>query len=204
VTVAHAAVIFGPASCAEAFKILMPLVPGVMADFENGITEFNAVPGVHLLTFFNTAQCCDVELPSQARDAERLWLHRFGPHEQSLTERERYLIAFAAIATDQTELVPSLVGGGALPTTLTSGQTFDFNVQGFIRYLATARRNNAAYHDIAPAWLNFVDRFPHKRAARTLDWPHLVYAARVVATFNPDIPIGTVAQSLHQLVLEKR
>lgn len=199
-TLAQAAVVFGPAACHGPLATLIPLLPMVLHDFDGGITATNRVPAQHLLAFFNTAQCCGVDVPTAATVAERSWPERLVPFARLMSEGERQTAAFAAIVAGQSHLVPTMIGGGELEVRFTPGVTFDFDVQGFIRYLAVACRERTDFTDVEPAWRNFVERFPHKRAAGTLDWADLLYAARIVDGLRPEPSVGTIADALYRLV----
>ena len=199
-TLAQAAVVLGPSACMEAFDTLLPLLPRVLADFSAGITAVNRVPAQYLLSFCNTAVCCGVSLPSVAALLEREWLPQLASHADVMAEPERSTLALAAIAAGRPGLVSPFIGGGSLSTHLTPGETFNFNVQGFIRYLASAVQQGTPLSAIEPAWETFIDTFPYKLAASTLDWSHLLYAGRVVATSFEGRAVGTVAESLHRRV----
>ena len=60
------------------------------------------------------------------------------------------------------------------------GRTFGFDHPGFIDYLGAACAVGAGFVDLAPAWHDFLVHFPHKLAARTIEWTDLLLAARVV------------------------
>jgi hypothetical protein len=198
-TVAQTAVVLGPRACRVAIETLMPLIPRVMTDFRDGITNANRVPAQQLLSLFNTAQCCDVAVSSDVTAAEGAWPVGIATHLKFMSDNERTTLAFSALAVGRADLVPSVIAGGDISAAVTPGETFGFNVQGFIRYLAAARQHGASYEAVEPAWLDFVARFPYKLAAGTLDWPDLLYAGRIVLTEIRGDNIGTVANSVRML-----
>lgn len=199
-SLAHAAVVLGAEACRPGIEILLPLLPVALRDFENGIDNTNRGSAQHLLSFFNTTACCGIDLPVTAEGAAHEWPSLLAQFAHLVSDTERQTLALAAIINGHGELIPSIIGSGALDQQFVPGVTFDFNVQGFIRYLAVAYRDRVAFADVEPAWLNFVHRFPHKRAARTVEWCDLLYVARIVDTLHPERTDETTADKLHELV----
>jgi hypothetical protein len=201
-TLAMAAALLGPARCRQYVRLLAPFVPSTLQELtEEGVAE-NADLGTSMLSFTNVVQCCGDALAADVGAVESSWLAELAADASDLRDLERRKLALAALATGATHLVPAFIKGGALPTQFVAGQTFDFNVQGFIRYLAVAIERRASADDVAPAWRTFVDRFPRKLAAETLDWLDLLWAARAVVAVIGRQPVGTVAQQLHTLVAQ--
>jgi hypothetical protein len=199
IILASAAVVLGPASCAPYFKVLLPLLPRVIAELRAELEE-NTTAAKNVLSFANAARCCGASLPADAQALEPNWLPRLADQLDDLDELERQTLAFAALAAGRADLGMRYIGGGPLSTQVTPGETFGFDVQRFVRYLATAYVQNVSHADIELAWLDFVHQFPYKLAADTLSWPDLLWAARVVATHFEGIPVGEVAARLHRLV----
>lgn len=197
-TLAHAAVVLGPASDEEAIKTLIPLLRHALSDLTDGVRGADCVPAMSVHSFINTAQCCNAQVPQVALEFERGLPQLLALMTPELSELEQHTMAFASIAAGSPELVPQFVGGGKLPAHVAPGKVFDFNVTGFARYLAGAVQSAMPIDAIRPAWECFVERFPHKRAAGTLDWADLLYVARIVVTQFDGQSVGTVAAWLHE------
>lgn len=88
------------------------------------------------------------------------------------------------------------------PANFTPDATFGFNVQAFTHYLAKAVEVGAPMAAVQAAWDEFLLAFPPKVAARTLDWPDLLSAARVFYATIGGRSVGEVAAALHADVRE--
>jgi hypothetical protein len=117
-----------------------------------------------------------------------------------MNEFDAVTAAFASLATLQTQLVPTFISGGRLPKRFQPGQTFQFNRQGFVRYLATALNARAPFDAIRPAWEDFVAVFPHHIATSTLQFTDLMLAAYTVHVHFQGLPAAQVADTLHNYV----
>ncbi len=103
-------------------------------------------------------------------------------------------------ADDSGDLAIRVIGGGALPKKFVPSQVFEFNTQGFIRYLALAVRTGHSLVDVFPALESFIRHFPHKLAAGQLDWDELLLAGRVVFSTIGKEPVSDVANAMYAMV----
>ena len=206
-TLAMATVVAGPEACAEAIHALVPLVPRVLEEFAPGVNATNRVEAIHLLAFFNTAQCSGAQLspvrgalPRAVFAAERTWPGELAGHLAELSERQRERVAYAALAVGEIELVPALLGGEPLPEAFVPESEVDPRPGPFLRYLATAVRDIAPREEVEPVWLAMAESFPEQVAAGTMDWAELIYAARIYLTRFRGDSLSTVTNSMHKLV----
>jgi hypothetical protein len=166
-----------------------------------GVGVGRLVATIGLLSYLNVSRCCGVAVPPEAIAIEPLWLEQLVEFKRKLDEEERAALAFAALAVRELALVPVFIGGGALPGRFKPGEVFQFNTQGFVRYLAVALEQNASALDIEPAWRDFVRCFPYKYAAGTLRFVHLMWCARAVMVHFERRAVETVAGALHQMIV---
>jgi hypothetical protein len=186
--------------CESAIDAVAKKLDEALPDFRKGIDRNNAYEASGVLDFVNLLRCLGKPVPKSIDEAG--WLAQIAPHEKLFSEKRNAALALAALATGQTELVPKFIGGGKLPKTFKPGETFQFNVQGFARYLAVAIDHGAAAEDAGPAWGEFVQVFPRKLATNTLDWPDLFYATRAFLVHLEKRDAGEVAQDLYDYVRE--
>ena len=205
-TLAMATIVAGPAACAEAIHLLVPLVPKVMEDFAGGIDATNRVQAMHLLAFFSTVQCSGAQLspvrgalPRTIFTAERTWPGEIAKQLDTLSDRERERLAFAALGVGEIELVETVLGE-PLPEAFAAEGDVDVQPKAFLRYLTTAVRDIAPREAVEPVWLNVVESFPRQLAAGTMDWAELIYSARVFLTRFRGDSLSTVTNTMHKLV----
>lgn len=199
-TIALAATLLGPATCLPYIEPIAPFLAHAISELEAVQIRDKVVPALGTLCYMNSTRCCGSIVPPEAVEAEINWLPRFGTNVKRLTTRERHTLGFIALATRYVDLVPVFVGGGRLPRKFEAGRVFQFNVPGLIRYLAAGLEQGAGAKDVIPAWHDFVEVFPLKRAAGTLDFVDLMWCARAVAVQFAGEPIATIGQMLHEMV----
>lgn len=201
-TLSEAAVIFGPQRARPMMEPIAELLPRAIQQVSmGGIGVGRLVATVGLLSYLNVSRCCGVQVPPEAVTVEPRWLEQLVAFKRKLDEEESAALAFAALAAKELALVTAFIGGGALPRRFKPGEVFQFNIQGFVRYLAVALEQQASAEDIEPAWRDFVRCFPYKYAAGTLRFVHLMWCARVVMTHFERRPVETVADALHQMIV---
>lgn len=201
-TLSEAAVIFGPDSCRPAMEAVSEYLPKAIDEvFQNGVKVGALISTIGLLSFLNVTRCCGVSVPPEAVTAETQWLEQLAPFIRKLSEEERSELALAALAANELALVPTFISGGPLREKFQPGQAFEFNEQGFVRYLAIAIEQGASAADIEPAWRDFVRSFPYKYAAGTLKFAHLMWCARTVMVHFEQQPVETVAGALHEFIV---
>jgi hypothetical protein len=199
-TFSIAEIVLGPAECLPLFPPLEEHLVRALGEFEGGIRRGSAVRAVGLLNYLNAARCCGAEVPSQADGVEPVWLQQIAQFQGDLTESESKTMALAVLASALVDLVPTFIGGAPVLADFKPGETFGFNVQGFVRYVAAAIRAGAASEAVELAWRDFVDSFPRKLASQTLGWVDLLWAARSMMVHFEHRPVETVAAALHEFV----
>ncbi|WP_375744262.1 hypothetical protein NR800_05515 [Corallococcus interemptor] len=155
---------------------------------------------INVLSFVNAQECAGVLEGLLAGSPVEAWLEALMKVRRTLHEDLVYRCGLVALALGPPELAARFVGGGALTEDFAPGRTFGFNVQGFVRYLATARLRKAPAQDVRPAWEEFVEAFPMKTAAGTLEWKDLFWAARAYFAGLEGRPVARVGESLHARV----
>jgi hypothetical protein len=201
-TLSAAAVLFGPERCRPYMEAITEFLPLAIEEIlRSDISAIRAGNYVRLLSYLNVTRCCGAPVPPEASTIESKWLTLLAEHKRKLDEDERSKMAFAALALKELALVPVFIYGGPLPKRFKPGEVFQFNVQGFVRYLAVALEQNASAEDIEPAWRDFVRCFPYKYAAGTLRFVHLMWCARTVMVHFERRPVETVADALHQMIV---
>jgi hypothetical protein len=194
---ARAAVALGPGPLSAATADLNEAFQYVMGSFAQSPGKPNVVPPLLLLQYDSTVRCCGH--PPAIASREGVWIPALVEHAKRLDEVQRRTLAFFALASDQTVLLPALLGGTIPP--FQPGQTFQFNVDGFLRHLAAGLEVNAAGDAIEPAWASFLQAFPRLLGSDVLKWAGLLAAARAVYTRFHGVEIGVVAQRLHDRVI---
>jgi hypothetical protein len=200
VNLARCVVVAGLDRCRSSIQMAGAALEAVISDFAEGITGSNAFLAAGVLNFANLLRCSGERVPAEVD--EPAWLAAIVPHKKMLEEKRQHSLALASLAAGETELVPKFIGGGKLPKTFKPGETFQFNVQGFARYMAVAIEHGAAAEDVGPAWGEFVQVFPRKLATNTLDWPDLFYATRAFLVHFEKRDASEVAQDLYDYVRE--
>jgi len=192
------AVVSGPSTANAVLQSLNPYLESVI---ELAHSKGNRpVAWLGLLHYVDVCQCCGVNVTVGDRVVEVSWLQRIVEARPNLTREELVGAAMACLGLGQPELVPQLIGGGKLPTRFVPGEKFEFNVEGFIRYVAVAIRDKAEPEAVDPAWRSFLAAFPRKLATKTLTWTDLLWAARAMMEQIEGRPVGGTAQALHDLV----
>jgi hypothetical protein len=153
-----------------------------------------------LLSALNALECGGLlAAPFGGLDAGGM-LDRLAGEAGDLPEPERHTGGLAAVAAGKTKLVSKFVGGGKLPAKIQPGETFAFNVPGFVRYMAVAADKGVSAAAVEPAWLDFVSAFPRKLAAETLSWPDLLWAGRIYYHLFEKRPTSEVGKAVRELV----
>ena len=199
-TFTSVAVLLGPAAARDVGEPLVQLCAKALVEANEFIRVNRPWFTINVLSFTNTAECSGAVSDVLGQAPAVAWLRRFS--RESLDDDVAHRAALFALALGEHALAVKLAVGAKLPKRrFTPGKTFGFNVQGFVLYLANALASRAAAADIRPAWDDFVRAFPMKKAAGTLDWNDLMWAARVVLAGFEKRPVASVAQTLHELVV---
>ena len=199
-SLSSAAIVLGPEGCLPFFPLLADYFDRAVADFKSGVARGASVRALGLLNYLNLARCCGAEVPRSADGLEQAWLPQLAKFAGDFTEEESKTLAFAALGAALPDLVPAVIGGGALPSSFEPGKSFQFNVQGFAHYVASAMLAEATPEQVEPAWHDFVENFPRKLASQTLRWVDLMWAARAMMEHIEHRPAATTASELHEFV----
>lgn len=196
----RALVLCGPVEGRALAEPLSRMAEPALQQVAKNFDSFEPDQIVNVLSFVNAQECVGVVEGALARSPVEAWLESLMKARRTLHEELAYRCGLAAMAMGLPELAARFVGGGKLTQDFTPGQTFGFNVQGFVRYLATAWQRKASAEDVRPAWETFVEAFPLKRAASTLDWNDLLWAARTYEAGFEQHPVAEVVGRLHSRV----
>jgi hypothetical protein len=200
VNLARCVIVAGLDRCRPMVRMAGDALDQVLSDFAGGIDDGNVFLAAGVLNFANLLRCSGERVPAEVD--EPAWLAAIAPHKKMLEEKRQHSLALASLAVGESELVPKFIGGGKLPKTFKPGEAFQFNVQGFVRYMAVAMNHGAAAEDVGPAWGEFVQVFPRKLATKTLDWIDLFWATRAFLVHFEKRDAGEVAQDLYDYVRE--
>ncbi|NPC68714.1 hypothetical protein HPP05_02995 [Corallococcus exiguus] len=188
----------------EARAAAAPLVPLCAAGVEQAGGFFDSVDpprvALQVLSFVNAAEACGAAQGMVKASPAKTWLEALAKKVKKLDDVLLYRCGLVALCLGEPDLAAKLVGGGKLPETLTPGERFGFNVQGFVRYLATAMKVGAPSEAVRPAWESFVEGFPKIKAAEQVSWSDLLWAARAYFVGVEGRPVARVGESLHALV----
>ncbi|CAM3832415.1 hypothetical protein G4177_11850 [Corallococcus sp. ZKHCc1 1396] len=199
-TVSRVLVLCGPTEGRAAAEPLARLAGPALQQLSAGFKYLQPEQVINVLSFVNAMECAGLVEGLLASAPVGDWLEALMKAHRTLNEVLAYRCGIASLACGLPELAARFVGGGKLPATFTPAETFGFNVQGFVRYLATAQRQQARAEDVRAAWDTFVELFPTKRAAETLDWKDLFWAARAYHVGFEHRPVSEVAEALHSRV----
>lgn len=208
--IAQAILIKGPVYTLEHVKPLVPVYQKALEELKGMVTNDTRAQVVSIVAMKNALECCgltgaDLVTESESEVAQQIsrWVARISRFSKNLSDWEARTVALAAIETGDTEHVPTLVGGGRLPKSFMPGETFQFNTQGLIRYLAVASNTNQTLESVMPAVNDFVDSFPYKLAAGALDWDELLYAGRIAISVIGREPLPVVAEAMNAIIVSR-
>ena len=194
-------VLVGPGEARAAAEPLLPLCEPALAEAGRLFQKVDP-PRVALqvLSFVNAAEACGAAQGQVEASAAKAWLEALVKATRKQEDPLFHRCGFVALCLGEPELAAKLVGGGKLPGTFTPGEEFGDDVQGFIRYLATAMKQQAPADAVRPAWQSFVEGFPGNKAAERGTWSDLLWAARAWFTRFEQLPVARVGEALHTLV----
>ncbi|RKH41380.1 hypothetical protein [Corallococcus sicarius] len=189
----------------EARAAAEPLVPFCEPALAQAGRAFQKRDPAHfalqVLSFVNAAEECGAVQGMVEASPAKAWLEAIAKLPRKQDDRLHYRCGLVALCLGAPELAATLVGGGKLPAgSFTPGEQFGFNVQGFIRYLATAMKEQAPADEVRPAWRSFVEGFPKNKSAGQVTWSDLLWAARAFYTRIEQLPVARVGEALHPLV----
>lgn len=188
----------------EARAAAAPLVPLCETGLVQAGRFFDSVDpprvAIQVLSFVNAAEVCGAAQGMVAASPAKAWLGALTQKVETLDDPLIHRCGLVALCLGEPDLAARLVGGGKLPATFTAGERFGFNVQGFVRYLATAMKVGAPPEAVRPAWESFVEGFPKNKAADQVSWSDLLWAARAYFAGVEGQPVARVGEALHALV----
>ncbi len=203
-TLAQMAVVEGPDSIREIVQAWEPILGHAIGEIGETLSTNDRTMASVVLSFINVGSCTgvvfDSALDTATRRAEAEWPRQLTTMVYGMSDRERWLASLSALSANQPEHAITLAGADTIPASVTPGEVFDFNVQGFIRYMAAAEHLGVPLEQVLPAFENFIARFPYKLQAGMLRFDELLYSARVVLS-----RIGTMSEKetgveLHRIV----
>lgn len=200
-SLASVIVLVGPGEARAAAEPLVPLCEPALAEAGRLFQKVDP-PSVALrvLSFVNAAEACGAAQGLVEASAAKAWLEALAKTARRKEDPLFHRCGFVALCLGEPDLAAKLVGGGKLPGTFTPGKRFGDDVQGFIRYLATAMQQQAPADDVRPAWQSFVEGFPQNKAVERGTWSDLLWAARAFYTRIEQLPVARVGEALHTLV----
>jgi hypothetical protein len=194
-SLAPSVIVLGSSPCLPVLNGWMSLVPRAIAAIDADFQYFYAA--YDILSFLVTAECAGLTLPTEAYGVEARWLPLLANEQQTFSEPEQQTLALIALQAAQPAIAARFIGESSQP--FRPGQRFEFNFRYFIRYLVQAWRNQAVPEDVFPAWYQFIELFPYKLAAETVQWIDLLLTGCVMAKIA-GAPIHRVADNLHKHV----
>jgi len=154
------------------------------------------------LSTVNAGQCCGSEQWCIKDVRAVSWLRAQAGGAEQLHDSIRWNLALACIAYRQYELSAVFSFGGPFEQKFTPGMSFGPNLQGLIRYLACAVRDQAGFTEVEPAFKNFLTFFPVRFHSKHLNWSHLMWIARICFHQLDNEPVTQVAARLYDCVRE--
>lgn len=198
-SLARTATLLGPAEAAPLFAAAEELLPEAIDACREGPSKQSCLGCLAVLSYLNVGRSVGATRYAEGGRLEALWIPALAELKRELDEGERQRAAFAALAGAEGAALARLARVTLLRRP-PPGQTFGFDVQGYLRYMASAAAASADAEAVRPAWHDFVRHFPHKLGASTLSFVELMCAARAYyVTFEAVAP-ERVAQRVHELV----
>jgi hypothetical protein len=158
----------------------------------------SSVAGV--LGYLNVSRCCGAG-PESADEVEKTWLERVAGHARGFSKSDRQTFSLASLAVGRPDLAYALTGGGKPAKKLQAGRTFaSADVKGFVRHLANALATRSSATNVDAAWLAFACNTPGRVELHAPKEVELLYAARAVLVQLGTSAVGTVADSVRDLL----
>lgn len=176
------------------------LMREALLDLEPSLEANSAGYTVNVLSFVNAAACCGAGEGLLEPALVKSLLEELVKGSKKMGDELAYRCALVSLFAGEPGLAARFSKAGKLPARFKPGETFGFDMQGFVRYLATALEKGATVEQVRPAWVELVRAFPLKKGAETLDWNDLLWAARVVYHHLEQRPVASVGAALHAQV----
>jgi hypothetical protein len=183
----------------------LELSHGLFTDFVRSLSDrydkCSTTEKFGILNYTNLLQCSGCTLAIDIPDIQRNILFDLAEHFKELEDLERKQLSLAALAYQEFDLSQRFLNSNNIfDDEFVGGKTFGFNVSEFIQYLGAALKQNAGYSDIEFAWFDFLDCFPRKLAAQTLNWADLFWSARISIGIFQNVSLEDISHSLNRLV----
>lgn len=204
--ISQAAVSRGSSRLSEFVNPLIPVFEKAVEELTGRVTNSNRAQVTSIITMRNALICCEPKgnesrVIDVADDSQvATWLEGLARFAKRLTDWELRNSAIAAIEIGATDMIPTFLAGGNLPPSVSSGETFQFNTTGLLRYLAVARTTGVGLEVVMPALNDFIESFPYKLAADSLDWDELLYVGRIAFSIIANEPASSVSDTMHAVI----
>ncbi len=205
--------ISGPQSLREAsLKPFWNSVEAGIAELETaGVTLQARSCALEILSLINIAESCGVSLAgddigSRATPLRLQTVDIMTTGLPLLSEKERYIAALELLVESVDGEESALVNqceellGSKINTSTQQQHAYGFDTLGFLKHLIAARVNHQDETVVLTALHSFIESFPYKLGASTLDWLILPYAVRAVFCQIGDEPVGVVGDALNAIV----
>lgn len=164
--------------------------------------ESAPMAALHVVSYVGLARCLDAAVPGAAEGLEARWLRILARKPELLDETGRHTAALAAVAVGETDVVPSLVGGGLLRPHTERRSIAGPNIAGLARYWAEVSAAGGGPEVVEDAWWSFLRAFPLTLAADGARWIDLVWAATAMMVRFEHRAQAEVATFLPRLIDE--
>ncbi len=198
-----AATIVQPADVRRELAGLAPAFDQVIAraatDSANG-----TIPPARLkvMDFVNALECAGCSFAAATADVFRDWLGRMQLVRDDRDQFHLWSAGFAALALDERPTYRRLAaraGESNLP--FTPAETFGFNVQALLGYLAAAVENHESLPAVTPAWQELLRNYHLLYEVSSVRDGTLLWIARIVHHRIAGAPLGEVSQRLQDDIL---
>ncbi len=193
-----AATIVQPAEVRRELASLAPAFDRVVARAASGMTgKVISTAFLDVMDFVNALECAGCPFADGTKEVFRDWLGRMQLTRDTPDMFEVWSAGFAALALDERPTyrrVAARAGEATLP--FTSGDTFGFNIQGLLGYLAAAVENHESLAVVTPAWHELLRNYHLLYDVSSVRAGTLLWIARVIHHRIAGAPLGEVSQRL--------
>jgi len=192
--------IAAPEQIALDLRALAPIVERAVAEEQARLSSEGQISFglMDLLDLANALECVGCALDPSSWDLMRGWLPRLRVKRNDARAHYYWNAGFGAFALDERRTYERI---GAIdsrrPVEFVAGETFEFNMQGLLRHLASAVESRARLDDVLPAWNDLLCRFALLRDSHSIDLGTLLWIARIVFHRIGGAALGEVARRFH-------
>jgi hypothetical protein len=198
IVLSRAAVLIGPEPTLPAIAALMEFLPTGRDSVLGEDKGYRADATEQLLRYVNIALACGRQLPGELASIEAELISAVVPGGRRLPIDVALHLAFASLAIGRADWAREFLDERA-PSDFKPSARFRNDIIGFLLYVASVLETGETETAVAPAWLQFVDDFPIRLAARYVGWQDLLWAARAVHNLDTGRQ-EPAAQPLYDLV----